>query len=289
MDLIGHLRVVLFLPEDVQIITGSPSNRRRYLDITLCQTDNDYCRTLSTYNKTLEQRNALLRQIAESGTGLDMLPVYDENLAKLGSQIFQKRAAFITYLAKEAQRVHIEELTDGKESLALQYLPRLRERSNNRASIGNQQAIEDFNWLKDQNDLGRMGDRYLEELSKTRDGEIASGMTRIGPHRDDWRLWVNGREMSAYGSRGQQRSGILAIKLAEILWMESQTDEKPVLLLDEVVAELDKTRRALILGAVTNASQSILTATDPGMFTNSFLDQAALMTVDAGRISRDQR
>ncbi len=151
------------------------------------------------------------------------------------------------------------------------------------------QAIEDYEWLQDQNNWDNLFERFLGELAKIRDGEIASGMTRIGPHRDDWRLWVNGREMSVYGSRGQQRSGILAIKLAEIVWMESQTGEKPVLLLDEVVAELDETRRALILAAVTNASQSILTATDPGMFTRSFLNQAALMTVDAGRISLDQK
>jgi DNA replication and repair protein RecF len=290
MDLIGNLRVVLFLPADVQIITGSPSQRRRYINITLCQTDRDYCRALSDYNKTLEQRNALLRRIAETGSGMDVLPIYDENLAKLGSQIFLKRAFFITKLAVEAQRVHFEELTDGKETLALQYLPRLHEGSNSRANQdANKQAIEDYKWLQDQNNWDQLFERFLGELAKIRDGEIASGRTRIGPHRDDWRLWVNGRELSAYGSRGQQRSGILAIKLAEILWMESQTDEKPVLLLDEVVAELDETRRALILGAVTNASQSILTATDPGMFTNSFLDQAALMTVDAGRISQDQR
>jgi DNA replication and repair protein RecF len=295
MDLIGNLRVVLFLPEDVQIITGSPAQRRRYINITLCQTDRDYCRALSDYNKTLEQRNALLRRIAETGTGKDVLPVYDENLAKLGSVIFLKRGTFISKLAVEAQRVHFEELTNGKETLALQYLPRLRlpqpgEGSKSRANQGaNIQAIEDYKWLQDQNNWDQLYERFLGELAKIRDGEIASGMTRIGPHRDDWRLWVNGREMSAFGSRGQQRSGILAIKLAEILWMESQTGEKPVLLLDEVVAELDETRRALILAAVTNASQSILTATDPGMLTNSFLEQAALMTVDAGRISQDQR
>ncbi|GMQ79537.1 MAG: DNA replication/repair protein RecF [Anaerolineae bacterium] len=300
MDLIGNLRVVLFLPEDVQIITGSPSQRRRYIDITLCQTDRDYCRALSDYNKTLEQRNALLRRIAETGSGMDLLPVYDENLAKLGSVIFLKRGYFISKLAVEAQRVHFEELTDGKETLALGYLPRLSlprprlpqpdERSKSQANQGpNKQAIEDYKWLQDQSNWDHLFERFLEELTKIRDGEIASGMTRIGPHRDDWRLWVNGREMSAFGSRGQQRSGILAIKLAEILWMESQTGDKPVLLLDEVVAELDETRRALILAAVTNASQSILTATDPGMFTNSFLEQAALMRVDAGRISQDQR
>jgi DNA replication and repair protein RecF len=125
MDLLGNLRVVLFLPQDVQIVTGSPAKRRRYLDITLCQTDAVYCRTLSAYNKVLEQRNALLRQIAEQGRGRDVLPIYTEKLVHYGSQIFARRAAFVAQLAQEAQRIHYEEMTQGREVIRLNYLPRM--------------------------------------------------------------------------------------------------------------------------------------------------------------------
>jgi DNA replication and repair protein RecF len=110
----------------------------------------------------------------------------------------------------------------------------------------------------------------------------------MGPHRDDWRFWVNGRDVGNYGSRGQQRSAVLALKLAEINWMVAETGDTPVLLLDEVLAELDEQRRALLLGYVQRGSQALLTATDPHMFTTEFLRQATTMTVQSGRIQVDE-
>lgn len=289
MDLLGNLRVVLFLPQDVQIITGSPSKRRRYLDITLCQTDSVYCRTLSAYNKVLEQRNALLRQIAEQGRGRDVLPIYTDKLVHLGSQIFAKRAAFVAQLAQEAQRIHYESLTDGREVIRLSYLPRL---TANSFSRGDEETIQEASaladWLHEQSDVGNIEARFqkvLEEIKKT---ELSSGTTRIGPHRDDWRFWVDGRDLSSFGSRGQQRTALLALKLAEINWMSKETGETPILLLDEVVAELDERRRELLLETVEKAAQSIVTATDPSMFTPAFLETSTTMTVENGRITKDE-
>lgn len=289
MDLLGNLRVVLFLPQDVQIITGSPSKRRRYLDITLCQTDSVYCRTLSAYNKVLEQRNALLRQIAEQGRGRDVLPIYTDKLVHLGSQIFAKRAAFVAQLAQEAQRIHYESLTDGREVIRLSYLPRL---TANNFSRGDEETIQEASaladWLHEQSDVGNIEARFqkvLEEIKKT---ELSSGTTRIGPHRDDWRFWVDGRDLSSFGSRGQQRTALLALKLAEINWMSKETGETPILLLDEVVAELDERRRELLLETVEKAAQSIVTATDPSMFTPAFLETSTTMTVENGRITKDE-
>jgi DNA replication and repair protein RecF len=290
MDLLGNLRVVLFLPHDLQIVTGSPAKRRRYLDITLCQTDSVYCRTLSSYNKVLEQRNALLRQIAEDGSGRDVLPIYNEKLAHLGSEIFAKRATFLDALARKAQNIHYEKLTDRKETLRLSYLPSLQvtgfSRGNHKVV---REAAENGEWLTQRSDPGLIADRFLELLSEVEQSELASGATRIGPHRDDWRFWVNGRSLSSYGSRGQQRSAILAMKLAEIRWMAEVTGEEPLLLLDEVVAELDEHRRALLLDAVQDAHQAILTATDPGMFTKEFLDKSTTMTVTSGQVILDAR
>jgi DNA replication and repair protein RecF len=125
MDLLGAVRVVLFLPEDVQLLTGSPANRRRYMDITLCQVDPVYCRALSNYNKVLEQRNAVLRQIAEGQPDREILPIYSEKLVELGSTIFLRRAKFLANLSRETQRIHYESLTEGRESIRLLYLPRL--------------------------------------------------------------------------------------------------------------------------------------------------------------------
>ncbi len=288
MDLLGNLRVVLFLPQDIQIITGSPAKRRRYLDITLCQTDPVYCRTLSSYNKVLEQRNALLRQIAEQGRGQDVLPIYTEKLVHLGSQIFTKRAAFVARLAQAAQQIHYESLTEGREVIRLSYLPRL---TNNSTSRNNGEAVQEASdladWINEQGSIEQVEAKFQQIMDEIKNSELSGGTTRIGPHRDDWRFWVNGRALSSYGSRGQQRSALLALKMAEINWMADTSGETPILLLDEVVAELDEHRRGLLLETVQKATQSVLTATDPGMFTGTFLENASTMTVSNGQVMVD--
>lgn len=284
MDLLGNLRVVLFLPQDVQLLTGSPSGRRRYLDITLCQIDPIYCRTLSHYNKVLEQRNALLRQLAEGKGNREVLPVFTDKLVHLGSQIFARRAAFIAEMAREAQRIYYEELTSGGESIRLSYLPRIEASNSNRSSDTGALAPLGT-WLQEHHDdLKTVSARFQETLHTVQASDIMRGTTSVGPHRDDWRFWINGRSLSSYGSRGQQRSTILALKMAEIKWMVKMTGETPILLLDEVVAELDEQRRALLLHYVQKSVQAILTATDPGMFTRDFLRQATSMSVSHGRI-----
>ncbi len=288
MDLLGNLRVVLFLPEDVQLITGPPNNRRRYLNITLCQIDPVYCRTLSPYNKVLEQRNALLRQLAEGAGSQEMLAIFTEKLVSLGSQIFARRAIFLAALAREAQRIHYEELTRGGETIRLQYLPRLDEAASkqNRQTADLTAAGE---WLQiHHEDVAQIEARFAAALEQAAATEIARGMTIVGPHRDDWSFLLNGRSLSSFGSRGQQRSAILALKLAEINWMKQQTGETPVLLLDEVVAEFDEQRRSALLNTVSQATQAILTATDPGMFTDEFLQQSAHMLVQNGQIQMEQ-
>lgn len=280
MDMLGHLRVVLFLPEDVQLITGSPAMRRRYMDITLCQIDPVYCRNLSHYNKVIEQRNALLRQIAEHSGSQDVLPVFTDRLVNLGSQIFARRAVFLGEMARETQRVHYESLTNGRETIRLQYLPRLSSNGQDAET-----AVTIGEWLQNhQEDLPAIKSRLADALKMTQTQDMARGATTVGPHRDDWRFLLNGRDLSSYGSRGQQRTAILALKMAEISWMTAVTGDQPVLLLDEVVAELDAQRRAALLQTVQTASQSILTATDPAMFTAEFLRGATNLHVANGRV-----
>jgi DNA replication and repair protein RecF len=283
MDLLGHLRVVLFLPEDVQIITGPPSGRRRYLDVTLCQTDAAYCRALSSYNKLLEQRNALLRRIVEMGQGRDMLSVYDEKMVQLACQIFTRRATFLTELGREAQRLHYERLTNEQETIRLRYLPRWQSSSTNGAE--QTAAAQRGAWLyEERGRLKEIMSEFSQSLKGAQEQDLARGASSIGPHRDDWLFEVNGRDLGRYGSRGQQRTAILSLKLAEIEWMTAVTGDVPILLLDEVAAELDENRRALLLNYVQNANQALLTATDLGMFTATFLQEATTMYVTQGQI-----
>lgn len=288
MDLLGNLQVALFLPEDIQIITGPPSGRRRYLDITLCQASRSYCRALSAYNKVLEQRNALLRQIAETGAGRDLLPIYTDKLVALGGQIFARRADFVAALADDAQHIHYEQLTEGQETLRLRYLPRIEANGNGRMDEASIQASAEAGlWLNAQSQVETIAERFASNLNQNQQQDIASGTTRLGPHRDDWYFWIDGRDLSSYGSRGQQRTAMLALKLAEIQWMAAQSGETPVLLLDEVVAELDERRRALLLETVQSVSQALLTATDPGMFSEEFLAKATSLQVVGGQVTRD--
>lgn len=286
IDLLGALQVVLFLPEDIQLVTGPPASRRRYLSITICQADSVYCRTLSQYNKVLEQRNALLRQLAEGSGSTDVLTIFTERLVELGSQLFARRAAFFAEIGREAQRVHYEALTKGREALRVAYLPQLDWSDNGREPDRLRQAGE---WLQAQQDApDRIADRFAAALQASRRADLARGATSVGPHRDDWVFRVNGRDLAEYGSRGQQRTAILALKMAEIEWMAAHSGEKPILLLDEVVAELDEYRRDLLLQYVCTAPQAILTATDPGMFTERFLAGAQGMLVVGGSIVSDR-
>ena len=285
MDMLGQLQVVMFLPEDVNLITGAPNKRRRYLNIMLCQIDPPYCRTLSQYNKVLEQRNAELRRLAEGQGNLDMLDIFGERLVELGSQVYTRRATFFAEISRETQRIHYEELSGGRESLRISYLPRLQVGQN---GSDRKLAVELAAWLDDQHgDLGTISQRYAAELAASQAADIARGSTSIGPHRDDWCFWINGRFLGDYGSRGQQRSAILAMKLAEIDCVSRLSGETPILLLDEVLAELDAQRRDLLLQTVQNVEQAVLTATDPGMFSAPFLAQACSMTVSSGRITAD--
>ncbi len=292
MDLLGHLRVVLFLPEDVELVTGVPANRRRYLNITLCQVDSDYCRDLSAYNKVLEQRNALLRRMAEGQTrdAAEVLRILTDKLIEPGSRVIQRRARFVAEMGHEAQEIYFHDLIKGMESLRLGYLPGWY--TNGRRGADDQLA--DGEELQANLDIGFIAERFAAELAAAQAADLARGSSSVGPHRDDWTILINGKNLGTFGSRGQVRTGILSLKLAEINWMKAMTDDVPILLLDEVIAELDLHRRAALLAYITDQvrgkkmAQALLTATDPGMFPAEFLSQASGLLVQAGRVTADE-
>lgn len=286
MDLLGNLNVVLFLPQDVALVSAPPAERRRYMDIALCQVNRHYCDSLSRYNKVVIQRNALLRALSERRGSVSELDVWDQQLVELAAFIFKQRAGLIVDLERRAGEIHFSDLTNGAESLRLEYQPCLQPKRNSTQSLLPPQAVDNpTEWLLAQK-TEQIAAAFNKVLHASRRIEVERGICLSGPHRDDLVFLVNGFNLGEYGSRGQQRSAILSLKLAEMDWMRTITTEDPVLLLDEVLAELDGVRRELLLQQLENGGQSFVTATDPNMFTQKFLNIATHMQVAGGKIER---
>ncbi|MCC6976610.1 MAG: DNA replication/repair protein RecF [Anaerolineae bacterium] len=284
VDLLGAITVVMFLPQDLALIEGSPTDRRRYLNITLAQSDPRYAEALQTFDQALQQRNALLRRIAERQGSLNELKFWDDKLVSAGSVIIAGRQRLLRELELLAQKVH-RELTGGDETLEMIYQPSFAPTAKADGQLSFSVLGLD---LHRQLKPAEIEPQYREALAQTRREELHRGITLVGPQRDELRFMVNGRDLGLYGSRGQARTAVLAIKLAEMGWMESATGECPVLLLDEFIAELDARRRAFLLERISHASQSILTTTEPDIFTQDFLSKAAVWTVHAGEITTAQ-
>ncbi|MCB0074706.1 MAG: DNA replication/repair protein RecF, partial [Caldilineaceae bacterium] len=293
MDLLGLMPTVLFLPADIKLVDGSPSERRRYLDIALCQIDRSYCRALSEFQKVVTQRNSLLKQLREQNARPQaesteaQLRFWDEKMVAHGSAVMARRYNFICEIEKIATERHAA-LSDERETLALYYLPSF--------NPGYLHEVE-FAQLKDSPLLTRpfalhaeplaatgVAEAYLAKLQSRRAREIASGTTLYGPHRDDLRLMANGRDLRTYGSRGQQRTAALALKLAELQVSTASTGMAPLLLLDDVMSELDQHRRSTLLNALAGVEQAIVTTTDWADFTPEFREQAQRFAVHAGKI-----
>ncbi len=267
MDLLGKLNVVLFLPEDISLVSGSPGGRRRYLDVTLCQIDPAYCRSLSRYNKIVSQRNALLRDLRERGGDPAQLNFWDERLVEHGAYLVARRHRALRSLDELARAVHAE-VTDGLEGLRLRYDP----------------SVE----LEEGSAVDAVREAFQSQLRALRRREIPAGVTLVGPHRDDFGFLINDVDTGVYGSRGQQRTAALALKLAEVGLMRRETGEQPVLLLDDVLSELDAQRRRFLLRWLASADgpeQAIVTTTDLHVLPEAFLARGQLWRVELGRLT----
>ncbi len=281
MDVVGILSIVLFVPQDLSLIEGSPSDRRRFMNTTLKQVDVDYLMALNEYEKLLSQRNALLKRIAEKRSSPAELEFWDEQLATNGSILIAGRQQFLRELEVKAQDTH-HALTGGRETLTLKYQPSIIPKSDNESK----QLSFDVLGL----DLNRqltpdqIKPQYLEYLMAERRESIQRGVTLSGPHRDELRMFINDRDSGLYGSRGQARTAVMALKFAELQWMRDRIDEYPLFLLDEVVAELDSKRRAFLLEQLDGKAQTLVTTTELEIFTDSFLDNAQVLNVVNGQI-----
>ncbi len=275
-DVIGKFSAVVFVPQMSQIIEGGPEERRRYLNLALAQAVPAYAGVLSDYSKALEQRNALLKALAERAGNADQLEVWDETLARLGAQIIQWRIAAVQELEKQAARVHLE-LTHGAEVLRLAYEPSFD--PTPRIALKLDAAVD-----RSSVELKDIQRGFLDRLRGLRSEEISRGVTTIGPHRDELRFLANQIDLGDYGSRGQIRTALLTLKLAEVAWIHARTNQWPVILLDEVMAELDLNRRADLLKYLGETEQSLLTATDLHMFTSEFAEGAKVWRVQTGTV-----
>jgi DNA replication and repair protein RecF len=283
--LVGQIAVVMFLPDDVEIVSGGPGNRRRYLDGALAQVDAEYAAALDLYGDVLARRNALLKQLAETGgvaTAADQLAYWDEQLAGSGALITLRRQQTVAELEEIADRLH-RDLTRERHPLHLRYQPSFNP-DQPPTPIYQRSLKFDLPTQSPEATLAQARAAYLKQLSEKRGEELVRGTTLIGPHRDELRFIADEIDLGTFGSRGQQRTAVLALKLAEVHWLRSKINDWPILLLDEVMAELDMNRRGFLLDQINGAHQSILTSTDPEMFTAEFRAHAKLLKVVRGRI-----
>jgi len=266
VELIGQVNVVLFTPDDVALVAGSPSGRRRYLDITVSQVNGHYLRALQRYNKVLVQRNTLLRQVRERRQRREQLDFWNDELVKLGSYVVARRVETVRALNRDLAPL-FRDLGGSQHDLAIQYQPTTHEPS----AIGG--------------DTAPIAELYAARVADQLGREIDAGVSLVGPHRDDFTFVVDGVDLHDYGSRGQQRLAVIALKLAEASFMRQQTEERPILLLDDILSELDPDRRGYVLGQAGKAGQTLITTTDLNDFGPDLLARATTVRVTQGTVT----
>jgi DNA replication and repair protein RecF len=268
-DVIGMVNVVHFAPQDVDLVAGPPSTRRRYLDITIAQVDSRYVRSLAHYGKVLLQRNALLRRIRDRQSRPDQLGYWDSELVNAGAYVVMRRLETVARLARLGHESH-RDLAAQRELLEIGY------RSTVPATVDPGSDVDAR--------LEAIAEAFREALAAAIQREVALGSSIVGPHRDDLTFQVDGRDVGVYGSRGQQRTVALALKIAEGAFIKEESGEWPILLLDDVMSELDEVRRGQVLGSVQPGQQVILTGTELETIDPAFRERARVLRVQSGAI-----
>ena len=261
-DLVGEVNAVLFTAQDMGIVLGPPSSRRRYVDILISQVDNRYLRLLQKYQQVMSQRNQLLKAVRDGRSQPAELEFWDGELVESGAYIMQRRASTISAVAELAAPLH-EELSGGGERLQIVYRP----------SVGSD---------ADEQELGAA---MREALERSRPREIAQGFTAVGPHRDDLLMLLDGLDAGSTASRGQCRTLVLALKLAEASFLRDERGQEPVLLLDDILSELDAKRRARVLDRAGLYQQCLITAATLESVDRKFIDRMSKFSVADGKVS----
>ena len=253
-ELIGLCNVVFFSPEDLSIIKNGPSERRRFIDMELCQLDSFYLYNLDHYNKIVNQRNNLLKDIYSNPGLKDTLSIWDMQLVSYGSKLIERRKLFVEQMNEIIYDIH-KKLSGGKEELLITYEPNV--------------TIEDFE----------------KELSRNRERDLKTKMTNTGPHRDDFCFLSQGKDLRKFGSQGQQRTASLSLKLSEIELVKKITKDTPILLLDDVLSELDSNRQNYLLNSIHDI-QTIITCTGLEEFVNNRFEIDMVYNVENGKVTK---
>ena len=240
-ELIGNLNLVIFTPDDIQILKNGPAERRRFLDMMIGQLRPNYVYILNMYNKTLEQRNNYLRQIRQEGKAESLLEIWDEKLVEYGNIISNYRREFINKIIEKINIIH-KKITNDNEKIDIIYTSCCENKKN-----------------------------YMDLLTQRRKLDIIKGYTTKGIHRDDFEVYINNKELSIYGSQGQNRTAVLSLKLSELQVIHDEIEEEPILLLDDFMSELDIKRRRNFLNNINN-TQVIITCAEKINFINENVD-----------------
>lgn len=252
-ELIGVVPIAFFSPEDLSIIKNGPGDRRRFIDMELCQLDKIYLYNLTKYNKIMAQRNNLLKQIGFKRDLLDTLSIWDEQLVDYGKKIIERREQFIEELNQILCSIH-RKLSGQKENLELRYAHNVS------------------------------ANAFLDKLNQTQERDITLKMTGTGPHRDDIIFLIKDVDIRKFGSQGQQRTAALSLKLAEIELLKETVKDNPVLLLDDVLSELDRNRQNYLLESIEHI-QTIVTCTGLEEFVNNRVKMNQIYKVVDGTVS----
>lgn len=266
-DLLGQVNALFIGPQDLEIVIGEPSERRRFLNLEISQLQPQYCHLLVNYKKVLEQRNRLLRDLAQRGTGDGVLDVLDEQLVIYGGQIIERRLSFIERAADLARVIHAQ-LTDEAETLAIEY----------KCSLGRVEPVSPT----------EIADRFRERLAEVRSEELRRGVTLAGPQRDDVAFTTNGIDARTFGSQGQQRTIALSLRLAELEMMEETAQEPPIVLLDDVMTDLDEDRRAHVFEMTVGRCQTFATTASLKFFEDEFVREGKLFEVAKGKVTSNE-
>lgn len=258
--LIGKVRAVIFSPDHLLLVKEGPVRRRSFLDGALCQLRPGYASAYHQYVRALAQRNALLKEIFQFPPQRELLEVWDMRLAKLGAAIMAERRSFVDNMGPLVSQVY-EGISRGREEMTLSYAP----------SPGLEPGMTTAQWEE----------RFLQELSRTADQDIRRGATTVGPHKDDLDITLSGLSARRYGSQGQQRSAVLAMKLAEAETLSQLSGETPIVLLDDVMSELDQSRQDYLLNHL-HGRQVFVTCCSPE--TVSLQETGKRFRVEAGRV-----
>jgi DNA replication and repair protein RecF len=265
---VGTLNVVLFAPEDLDIVKGAPGVRRRFMDMEIGQVHPGYLYDMQQYQKILMQRNNYLKSTDMNRAIPEMLDVWNEQLVTSGVKMMQKRKNFIVHLQKWAEKIH-EGITGGMEQLTVEYRP----------SFGTSTGMEN-------QDQSSLFDQFMLKLTQGKEQEFRRGMTLVGPHRDDLEFAINGKDVQSFGSQGQQRTAALSLKLAELELMHEEIGEYPLLLLDDVLSELDQTRQTQLIETFQSRVQTFITTTGLESVNMSRLKDASIFHVRDGQLLR---